>query len=49
MAIGTSQVDLVRFPRAIDGYQSPDYETAANRVDIDAQGGVGTLRIVGST
>jgi hypothetical protein len=27
------------------GYESRDYATAANQVDIDVQGGVGSLRV----
>jgi hypothetical protein len=46
MALGSSQVDESRFPRVGDIYQSVDYATAVNKVDIDAQGGVGSLRIV---
>jgi hypothetical protein len=46
MALGSSQVDP-RFPASASGYESPDYATAANRVDIDVQGGVGSLRVVG--
>ena len=38
MVIGSSQVDQARFPRTADGYESPDYTTAANRVDIVALG-----------
>lgn len=45
MALGSTQVDEARFPRTADGYESTDYATAANRVDIDAQGGVGSLRV----
>jgi hypothetical protein len=47
MALGSSQVDESRFPRVGDVYQSMDYGAAANRVDMDLQGGVGSLRIVG--
>jgi hypothetical protein len=47
MAIGSTQVDLARFPRTVDGYESPDYATAQNRVDIDVQGGVGSVRVTG--
>ena len=47
MALGTSDVDQQRFPRDANGYASPDYATAANRADIDVQGGVGSVRIVG--
>jgi hypothetical protein len=45
MTLGSSQIDEARFPRIGDVYQSADYGTAANHVDIDAQGGVGSLRI----
>jgi hypothetical protein len=45
MALGSSHVDP-SFPRTGDVYQSADYDTAANRVDIDVQGGVGSLRVV---
>jgi hypothetical protein len=47
MALGSTDVDQARFPRVGDLFQSPDYETASNRVDIDAQGGVGSLRVIG--
>jgi hypothetical protein len=47
MAIGSSHIDESRFPRVGDVYQSIDYGTAANRIDLDVQGGVGSLRIVG--
>lgn len=46
MALGSTEVDQTRFPRIGDLFQSTDYETAANRIDIDAQGGVGSLRII---
>jgi hypothetical protein len=46
MALGSSQVDESRFARTGDGYASVDYETATNRVDIDVQGGVGSLRVI---
>ena len=47
MALGTSQVDQVRFPRVADGYESPDYANATNRIDIDISGGVGSVRVIG--
>jgi hypothetical protein len=46
MALGTTQVDETRFPRTGDIYQSVDYGTAANQVDIDVQGGVGSVRVL---
>lgn len=45
MALGSSQVDEVRFPRIGDVYESPDFATATNRVEIDVRGGVGSLRV----
>lgn len=47
MALGSTQVDEGRFPRTADGYASPDWATAANRVELDLQGGVGSFRVVG--
>ena len=47
MALGTNQVDQALFPRVGDGYESPDYATAANRVEIDISGGVGSVSVIG--
>ena len=47
MALGSHQIDPARFPRVGDVYQSLDYGTAANHVDIDVRAGVGSLRVVG--
>lgn len=46
MALGASHIDETRFPRLGEVYQSPDYPTALNRVDIDVQGGLGSLQVV---
>ena len=48
MALGSAQIDQSRFPASSGGYESTDYATSANRVDIDIGGGVGSVRIVGS-
>jgi hypothetical protein len=48
MALGSSQIDQARFPAVGGGYESPDYATAPNRVDIDVQGGVGSVKVVGA-
>jgi len=48
MALGSTQVDEARFPRSAGGYESPDYATATNRLDIDASGGVGSLKVIGA-
>jgi hypothetical protein len=45
VVLGSVQIDETRFPAAAGGYESPDYSTATNRVDIDVQGGVGSLRV----
>ena len=47
MAVGSTQVDQSRFVPTATGYESPDYATAANRIDIDLRGGVGSMRVVG--
>ena len=47
MGLGSSQIDQSRFPPSGGGYESPDYATAPNRVDLDISGGVGSFRIVG--
>jgi hypothetical protein len=47
MAIGQTRIDETRFPRTAGGYESPDFATAANRVDINAEGGVGSLTVTG--
>jgi hypothetical protein len=48
MVLGTTNVDTGRFPRSAGGYESPDYATAANRVEIGITGGVGAVRITGT-
>ena len=47
IALGSTDVDLVRFPRnaAGSGWESPDFETAAHRVEIEVQGGVGSVSV----
>lgn len=47
IALGSTDVDLVRFPRnaAGSGWESPDWETAANRVEIEVRGGMGSVSV----
>lgn len=45
MALGSTTVDETRFPRAMDGWMSPDYDTNPNRVDIDVAGGLGSIKV----
>jgi hypothetical protein len=45
VVLGSVQIDEIRFPPVAGGYESRDYATASNRVDIDVQGGVGSLRV----
>jgi hypothetical protein len=44
MALGSTVVDA-RIPRSSDGWESPGYAEAENRVDLDLSGGVGQLRV----
>lgn len=46
VALGSTSVDETRFPRTFDSWQSPDYATASNRVDIHFEGGLGSLKVV---
>ncbi len=38
-------IDQRRFPRSGDEYQSPDFASATDRVEIDAEGGVGSIKV----
>jgi hypothetical protein len=48
MGLGGSDVDTARFPRVGDAWESPDFASAANRVEIDAQGGLGSVTVRGT-
>jgi hypothetical protein len=41
----STKVDLTRFPRTAAGYRSTDYDTAANRVEIQANMGAGSVEV----
>ena len=43
--LSSINVDTSRFPHSGDGYQSADYDTAANKVEIDVQMGVGSVEV----
>ncbi|MBI3914858.1 MAG: hypothetical protein HY327_11825 [Chloroflexi bacterium] len=43
--IGGTNVDTARFPKSGEYYQSADYAGAANRIDLDVNGGVGAIKI----
>ena len=45
--LGAVNVDRARFPRSGNYYVSADYNTAANKVDLDVQTGVGAISITG--
>ena len=47
MATGLASVtvDQTRFPGGDNRYQSPDYDSAANKVDIDIETGVGAVTV----
>jgi hypothetical protein len=40
-----TQIDTERFPRINGGYQSSDYDSAAQRIDIDIDAGVGSVQV----
>jgi len=44
-ALAGVHVDRTRFPQAGGGYRSPDYEQAANKVEILVETGVGSIDI----
>ncbi len=46
MALGSNDIDQRRFPLSGRDYLSPDYATAANQIDIQFEGGVGSLTVV---
>jgi hypothetical protein len=43
MGLGSNDIDQRRFPRSGNDYVSPDYDSAANKIDIKFEGGVGSL------
>lgn len=43
--IGSIRVDEARFPKSGNVYQSADFATAANKIDIQIDGGVGSIEI----
>ena len=47
VALGTFDVDTRRFPRSVaaSGYESPDYATAADKIDLSVEGGVGSVTV----
>ncbi len=45
MSLGRVDVDPARFPRTPDGWESPGFANAPNRVDMEVRGGVGSVTI----
>jgi len=47
IALGSTDVDPVRFPRSPSGsgWESPDFASAANRVEIEVRGGIGSVSV----
>jgi hypothetical protein len=43
--MNTEDIDKTRFPLTGEGYCSPDYATAANKIDITIEAGVGKIVI----
>lgn len=46
MALGSNDINPQRFPLSGSDYVSPDYATAPNKIDIQFEGGVGSLAVV---
>ena len=46
MAIGSNEINRQRFPPSGGDYVSADYATAPNKIDIQFDGGVGSLAVV---
>jgi hypothetical protein len=44
-ALAGIHVDKVRFPQSMEGYRSADYDSAANKVEIVVETGVGSIEI----
>ncbi len=45
VGVGALNVDEARFPRRGGGFESDGFETAANRVDLEVQSGVGEVSV----
>lgn len=43
--LGSREIDLGRFPAVAGGYETPGFSAALDRVEIDAQTAVGSLRV----
>jgi hypothetical protein len=43
--IGSVRVDETRFPKSGNGYQSSDFTNAPNKIDLQVDGGVGSVEI----
>lgn len=43
--IGSIRVDQTRFPKTGDTYQSADYTTAPNKIEIEIDGGLGSITV----
>jgi hypothetical protein len=46
MQVGTNDVDTRRFPASATGWSSPDYDSAANRVELVISGGLAALQVL---
>jgi hypothetical protein len=45
MALGSTAVDEARFPRSADGWESPDFDVAPDRVHLVIEGGFGSVQV----
>ena len=44
-ALASVNVNTQRFPRVGDSYQSPDFDSATNRLDLEVETGVGSVNV----
>ncbi len=45
MGLGSKDIDMARFPKSGGAWESPDYATNPNRIDLRFEGGIGAVRV----
>jgi hypothetical protein len=45
MGLGSKDIDTARFPKSGGAWESPDYATNQNRIELRFEGGVGAIRV----
>lgn len=44
--LSSANIDQTRFPKGMDSYRSPDYDSAINKVDLNIEMGVGSVTVI---